>query len=558
VTPAPYDPAPVAHARALSPKPTFPGAWFDTATADRAVFFFPWFCRFTAGSGKSAGKIVAHAGRAFELAPWQAWIVRQVFGWKRPDGTRLYRRVVIWVPRGNGKTDWAAGVSHLAMTGIGVEGAEVYSIAAHKDQASIVFNAATAMTSYSPALAKVYELRKTSIYCPETNAVFRPLSGKPTGKHGLKCHTLIGDEMHEWPTGDLHQFVRQSMLKWADPLEWLISTAGQNLDGYGHEIWDECEMIANGALDDPETLVVIFAAPPDATIDQLADPAVQKAANPNYGISVSPEFLAGEVKKARMLPRHLAYVKRYHFNIWAGDSQTWLPADLWARCNARPADRDYWKRFEVELKGRPCHGAFDGASTRDTNALIWLFPPAGPDPKWRILPRFWWPRDQAMAQRSGARIPVESWEADGAITLTPGNTADHTLIGQKIVEDCARFQVKSLGFDPYNVHQLVQDMLAAKVPALTVPQNMKTLSPAAKQLERKVLNGLYDHGGHPVLKWQAACAAVKEDDQENIMPAKRRSSGKIDGIAALTTAEAVSGIEPEPQPYFANGPLIFL
>lgn len=557
-----YDPTPVAHARALSPKPSLPGIWFDQAAADEAVWFFPWYCRFTQGSTKrKAGdggiaKITSFAGRAFELAPWQAWIVRQLFGWKRADGTRLYRRCIVWVPRGNGKTNFAAGIAHLAMLRLGVQGAEVYSVATNKDQASIVFNDACGMLAYSPDLARVYEPRKSSLYCPATDAVFIPLSGKPKGRHGLKCHTLIGDEMHEWASGDLYDFVRQSQVKWADPIEFLISTAGEDQNGFGGELWDECELIASGAVDDPETLVVMFGAKPE---DDIADPAVQARANPNYGISIAPESLAATVANALQLPRKLPKVKRYNFNIWASDFVTWLPAEMWARCAARPDDRHAWKRFETELLGRECYAAFDGASTRDTNALILLFPPKGDETRWRVLPRFWWPRDSALAQKSGARIPVESWEADGAITLTPGNVADHDAICEAIVADCARFRILQLGIDPFNVHQLVQDLMAAKVPVVTVPQKMLTLSPAAKQLERWVMQGQVDHGGHPVLKWQAACAAVKEDNAENIMPAKRRSSGKIDGIAALVTAVAVANVEPPQKAYYENGhPLIIL
>ena len=523
------------------------------------MWFFPWYCRFSQGSSKrdenGVRKVSSFAGRAFELAPWQAWIIRQFFGWKRADGTRFYRRCIVWVPRGNGKTNWLAGVSHLALTSLGISGIEVYSIAANKDQASIVFNDAVGMLAYSPKLAAIYEPYKSSLYCPATDGIFRPLSGKPTGKHGLKCHTLLGDEAHEWKNGDLYTFVRDSQVKWADPIEFLISTAGQDQNGFGYELWDECEMLASGSLDDPETLVVMFGAEEG---DDLRDPAIQAKANPNYGISIAADDLASKVEKAYLLPRKLAALKRYHFNIWASDFTTWLPADMWAACTAKPGDKNAWQTYEKELEGRECFGALDAASTRDTNCWLKLFPPAGPDPKWRVVPRFWWPRDSAEAQRSGARIPVKSWEASGAITLTPGNVADHDAIAKSIIDDHQRFKIAKVGVDPWNVHQLVQDLMSANVDVVTVEQKIRNISPAAKQVERKVMTGRYDHGLHPVLKWQAACAAVREDDQENIMPAKRRSSGKIDGIAALVTAEAVSGIEDTAEPYYANSGIVFL
>ena len=150
-----WDTGPVASAR-VSPRPSLPGITYDAVEAELAVNFFPWFCRFTAGQGRPGGKVSDLAGQPFNLQPAQAWIIRQAFGWKRSDGTRLYRRVIIWLPRKNGKTELLAGVAHLALTALGVPGAEVYSIAANADQAGLVFKAAQAMAeSYTAMVSGV-------------------------------------------------------------------------------------------------------------------------------------------------------------------------------------------------------------------------------------------------------------------------------------------------------------------------------------------------------------------------------------------------------------------
>ena len=91
------------------------------------------------------------AGRPFVLEPWQENdIVRPLFGWKRADGTRRYRRAYVWVPRKNGKTELAAGLALLMLLGDGEPGGQVFSIASEKAQASIVFNKATVMVERSP------------------------------------------------------------------------------------------------------------------------------------------------------------------------------------------------------------------------------------------------------------------------------------------------------------------------------------------------------------------------------------------------------------------------
>lgn len=551
-----WDPTPVAAAR-ISPRPNLPDVWFDEEAAETAVNFFPWYCRFTAGSGRRDGKIVNVAGKPFFLGPWQEWITRQAFGWKRLDGTRLYRRVIIWVPRKNGKTEWAAGVSHLAMLRLGSFGGEVYSIAATTAQSTIVFRAALAMAAQNEALANVYEPRKKSLYCPELHTVFQPLSGKPHGKHGLKCLFLIGDEAHEWKDSDLYYTVRQSMGLWADPMEWIISTGGKP-QGFGHELWDESEKIAEGALDDPETLVVIFAADPKT--DDPFDPRTWAKANPNLGVSISQEWFEAEARKARQIPSRLTSFKRYHLNIWAEDAATRLPPEAWASCTEHPENPAYWKELADKWRGRPCFGGLDLASTRDTNALVWIFPPGGIEQRWGIIPRIFWPRMTAEAAISASRIPVERWESEDAIFLTDGNVADHRAIAAQVIEDCGRFQVQNLGVDPFNAHQIIIDLAEAGVPLVVVKQRMAELSMPTKMLERLVLSAGIEHGSHPVLKWMASNVAFRDDDQGNIMPTKRRSSGQIDGIAAGVTGLAVAcpGGMPEPQSYLATSGLLIL
>ena len=271
--------------------------WFKESSADSAVEFFEDYLVFTKGKW---------AGKPFLLEPWESdQIIRPLFGWKRADGTRRYRRCYVWVPRKNGKTELAAGIALLLLIGDAEDGGEVYSIASNKDQARIVFNQATQMVNKSPTLNDDLLCFKTSIYCPELNAGFQPLSGKAEGKHGYNVSGLIGDEIHEWADGDLYQFMHDSQDAREQPLEFLISTAGKK-GTYGEEVWDECVKIRDGTIEDPETLVVIFAADPD---DDWQDEATWKKANPNLGVSKKLDTMRtqrrdGQDRCARDSERH--------------------------------------------------------------------------------------------------------------------------------------------------------------------------------------------------------------------------------------------------------------
>src|SRR5688572_9135169 len=113
------------------------------------------------------------AGKPFELLDWQ-WdrIVARLFGWKRADGTRRYRRGYIEVPKKNGKSTLFSGLSLYLLCGDGESGAEIYSAAVDRDQASIVYNESANMVEASPALSgRLQVVRSTKrITFPKTRS----------------------------------------------------------------------------------------------------------------------------------------------------------------------------------------------------------------------------------------------------------------------------------------------------------------------------------------------------------------------------------------------------
>ncbi len=496
--------------------------WYDEKAGDAAVAFFPRYLRFTKGEW---------AGRPFILEPWEADdIIRPFFGWKRKDGTRRYRRCIVWVPRKNGKTELAAGVSHLALIGDGEAGGEVYAIAKDRDQASIVFNIAGLMASWSPALAEHLELLKTAIYCPALSASFKPLTGNARGKHGLNPSGIIGDEVHEWPDGDLYTFVHQGTAARKQPIEFLISTAGTR-QGYGWELWLYCQRVLAGEIEDPETLIVIYGATAE---DDWTQPETWKKANPNYGISVKPEYLEAECRKAQQSPRLENDFKRYHLNIWTEQATRWLPMDKWGPVEDRWCAPD----FEDRLRGRRCFGGMDLSTTTDLSAYCLWFPPEEDGGQWIKLTRAFIPADSMERRSRQDRVPYDQWARIGALTATPGNVIDYEYIKAAVYQDAEKFDLQALAIDRWNSTQLSMELRDAGINAVLMGQGYASMSAPSKELERLVIAGAIDHGGHPVAHWCASNVAVATDPAGNIKPAKDRSTERIDVIVADINALA--------------------
>ncbi|RWF70249.1 MAG: terminase large subunit, partial [Mesorhizobium sp.] len=520
--------------------------WFDERAAEKAVQFFPKHLCFTKGEW---------AGRPFQLEDWQANdIIRPVFGWKRPDGTRRYRRVYVWVPRKNGKTELAAGIALLVLLGDGELGGEVYSIAAHEGQARLVFNQAATMAGKSQTLSSDLVCLKSSIYCPSLNAGFQPLSGKAAGKHGFNASGLIGDEIHEWTSGDLYQFLHDSEDARSQPLEFMISTAGKK-GTYGEEVWDECQNILSGAYDDPETLVIVYAADPD---DDWLSEKVWHKANPNLGVSKKLDTMRTNARRARQLPRLENHFKNYHLNLWTEQAVRWLPIDVtdddgrkfgWDHC-AGPIG---WKDLEAKLAGKRCFGGLDLSAVQDLSALVWYFPVQDGLAVPVLLPRFFKPEALLKEHSRRDKLNYEQWVKDGAITATPGNVVDYAFIKKQIFADGEKFRIAHAGsmkretgegglaIDRWNATQTAVELEQEGLPVVLFGQGFASMGAPSKLLEAMVVGNGVHHGGHPVLRRHAQVVAVEGPDAaDNIKPAKNKSTERIDGIVAAVMAIGIA------------------
>lgn len=541
--------------------------WFDEAVADKAAGFFPKHLRLTKGEW---------AGRPFELEGWQEHdIIRPLFGWKRADGTRRYRRCFLWVARKNGKTELAAGISLLMLLGDNEPGAEVYSIASEGAQAQIVFDKAAAMVAYSPTLTQLIDCLKTALFCSQINGSFRPLSGKPQGKHGLNMSGLIGDEIHEWRGPDLYTFVHDSSVSRRQPLEVLISTAGVK-GTHGEEIWAECEAILNGDIDDPETLVVAYAAGQD---DDWTKPETWAKANPNLGVSVKLDSLEAECRRAQQLPRLENDFRRYKLNQWTEQAVRWLPMDAvdddgrrfgWDHCvGATPwRAKDGTFPLEARLSGLRCFGGLDLSSVNDLSALVWWFPIQPGLDRPVMLPRFFKPLALLKEHSRRDRLKYEDWARQGALIATPGNVVDYEFIRAQILKDGEQFEIAhagnlaavpegegSIAIDRWNAIETTVKLRAEGLAAVLFGQGMASMSAPSKELERLVLAGGFDHGGHPVLRQHAKVCAVEGDAAGNIKPSKEGSSQRIDGVVAgvMALGIAVKDSGPKVSVYETRG-----
>lgn len=248
------------------------GFWFDQAAADRAVSFFEVCLTHTKGEW---------AGQPLKLSDWQAdRIIRPLFGWKRADGTRRYRTAYVQIPRKAGKSTLAAGIALYLLMADGEPGAEVYSAAADRDQAAIVFEMAKGMADASKPLRSRLQPFKRALIMPSTASSYKVLSSEAYTKHGLNAHGIVVDEVHALPDRELWDVLTTSTGARRQPLTVAITTAGYDRHSLCYELYDYGCKVRDGIISAPTFLPVIYEAGAD---DDWKEPATWRKAHPGLG-----------------------------------------------------------------------------------------------------------------------------------------------------------------------------------------------------------------------------------------------------------------------------------
>jgi len=480
------------------------------------------------------------AGQPFALRPWQQRIVRKVFT-TRADGLRQYRTCLLMLPRKNGKTELAAALAIYFLMFDGEKGGQVYSAAADREQAALVFGAATAMLRADPELLACVEIIESQkrIVHRASGSVYKAISAEAYSKHGFDASAVIYDELHAAPTRELWDVLATSQGARAQPLMMAITTAGYDRHSILWELYAHAKKVQETPAIDPTFLPLIFEAPAEA---DWTDERVWHKANPALGDFRSLEEMRNAAGRAKEIPAQENAFRRLYLNQWTETAARWVALSAWDACQDPAWD-------DRALDGRRCYVGMDLSTTTDLTAIVAVFPDDDGG-GYAVLPHFFIPADRIQQRVTRDKVPYDLWARQGHLETTPGPVVDYEAVRRVLQAWQARFEIRDLNFDPYNATDLTNRLINQDgLTCVPVRQTFAGLSPATKSLEKAILSRTLRHGGHPVLRWNVANVATEPDSSGNIKPSKKVSTEKIDGVVALVMA--VDGLDrrgvvPEP------------
>ena len=491
-----------------------PTSHYDAERADRAVNFIEMLPH-TKGEW---------AGKRFWLLPWQERLVRDIFGIVHEDGTRQFRTAYVEIAKKQGKSELAAAIALYLLYADNEPSAEVFSAAADRQQASIVFDVAKRMVEMTPALNKRSKIMSAGkrIINYSNAGYYQVLSADVANKHGFSISGLCFDELHTQPNRQLWDVLTKgSGDARRQQLVLAITTAGSDKNSICYEQHLKALDILEGRKIDSTFYPVVYSVPEDA---DWADERNWYLANPSLGYTVQVDRMREAFQQAKENPAEENVFRTLRLCQWVGSDVRWIPEDVYDKGNLE---------IDMEnLKSRDCYAGLDLSSTSDITALVMVFPPEEEGGKYTVVPHFWLPRETLSIRVRRDHVPYDIWERQGLFHVTEGNVVDYSFVRRTINELAEEFHICEIGVDRWNATQLITDLTGDGFTMVPIGMGFKDMSPGMKELYKLLLEGKIIHGGNPVLKWMAGNVVAEVDAAENIKPSKKKSTEKIDGIVA--------------------------
>jgi len=547
------------------------GLVWDVASVEWVIDYFRTVLKLSGG---------AHEESPFEPEPWQAFVLGSLFGWKRAaDGTRRFRIAFVETGKGSGKTPLSAGIGHFMATADDEPRAEIYAAAVDKDQASVLFRDAVAMARLSTGLSKRVSFsggvgREFNIAYHSSGSFFRPISSESSGrgKSGYRPHAALLDEIHEHPTNAMVEFMLAGVKGRRQPLVFMITNSGVDRKSVCFEYHEYGVKVAAQDVEDDAFFSYICAL--DEGEDPFEDEDCWIKANPSLGVTFTHRYLRDQVGQAKGMPGKEAIVRRLNFCQWTDAVSPWIDGDLWRACEDEKLDLD-------EFRDRQCFLALDLGSKRDLTALAAVWPDG--EGGFDAAVWSWTPGETLLERERKDQAPYRAWVERGHLNSVPGRIVDYAYVAQEVGELLSQFDIAGLAFDQWRIDDFLRELDEAGIEAFIYEgedesegevgllmmrhgqgtggggSREKTLwmPDSINRLEEAVMRGQLRVKKNPVLTWASASAVLHSDPAGNRKWEKRKSTGKIDALVALSMAigfaEHAPAVEEE-----HTGPLVTL
>ncbi|QKY02805.1 terminase large subunit [Janthinobacterium lividum] len=487
------------------------------------------------------------------VKPWVREFVEAIFGAYNPEtGRRLIKEFMLLISKKNGKSTIAAGIMLTALLlNWRLEG-EYIVLAPTKEIADNSYKPMAAMIKADDELAvmlKVQDHIRTITHLT-TNATLKVVAADGETVSGKKAIGVFIDELWLFgknPRADAMLLEATGGLA-SRPEGFVIFATTQSDDPPAGAFLSRllyARGVRDGTIHDPACYPILYEFP-EHMLKAGAHRDVSNAyvTNPNMGTSVDEEFIErgfrqaqekGEVEFRGFLAKHL--------NVQIGlalMSNRWPGADFWEQQGMRPALtlNDVLARSEVATVG------IDGGGLDDLLGLA-VIGRERETRRWLLWTKAW-AHPSVMERRKLEAARFEDFAKQGDLVLVKRIGEDVEQVAAAVLQVEQSGLLDKVGADSAGIGAILDAMVEAGVPQekiVAISQGWR-LGGAIKTTERKLAEGVIEHGGQPMMAWCVGNAKVEPRGNAILITKQASGSAKIDPLMA--TFDAVSLMELNP------------
>lgn len=485
----------------------------------------------------------------------EAWVfdfVKAIFGgYDAETGNQLIREYGLLISKKNTKSTIAAGIMLTALILCWREDEEHLILAPTKEVADNSFKPAAGMIRADEELTDMFQIQDhiRTITHRVTRNTLKVVAADTDTVSGKKSGRILVDEL--WLFGKRANAEAMFMEALGGQVSrnegWVIYLTTQSDEppaGVFKERLDYWRGVRDGKISDPKTLGILYEFP-DSMIQTKAylQPENFYITNPNIGLSVSPEWIADNLRKNQAktdgtLQQFLAK----HLNIEIGlnlRSDRWAGVDFWEQQARRVSFNDLLQRAEVISVGIDGGGLDDllgfSAVGRDAETREWLC--------WCHA----WAHEIAIRRRKSEESRFNDFVKAGDLTIVKRVGQDTEEVAEYVSRIHTAELLDKIGIDPSGVGQILDALIEAEIPAeavVGVSQGWR-LGGAIKTTERKLAEGVLVHAGQPMMAWCVGNARVEPKGNAILITKQASGKGKIDPLMALFNAVSLMALNPE-------------